>query len=90
MIEYEVGEIVISKAGHDKGEHFVIVKSDSEYVYLVDGVFRTVDRPKKKNKKHVQLVHFKDNNFIKKDVNDEKITNEEIKKVIKLFKDLKS
>ncbi len=90
MIEYEVGEIVISKAGHDKGEHFVIVKSDSEYVYLVDGVFRTVDRPKKKNKKHVQLVHFKDNNFIKKYANDEKITNEEIKKVIKLFIDLKS
>ncbi|WP_313134934.1 KOW domain-containing RNA-binding protein [Anaerocolumna sp.] len=90
MIEYEVGEIVISKAGHDKGEHFVIVKSDSEYVYLVDGVFRTVDRPKKKNKKHVQLVHFRDNNFIKKYANDEKITNEEIKKVIKLFIDLKS
>ncbi|MDU6263643.1 MAG: KOW domain-containing RNA-binding protein [Anaerocolumna aminovalerica] len=90
MIEYEVGEIVISKAGHDKGEHFVIVKSDSEYVYLVDGVFRTVDRPKKKNKKHVQLVHFKDSNVIKKYVNNEKITNEEIKRAIKLFKDLKS
>ncbi len=85
MIEYEVGEIVISKAGHDKGEHFVIVKSDSEYVYLVDGVFRTVDRPKKKNKKHVQLVHFKDSNLIKKYVN-----NEKIKRAIKLFKDLKS
>lgn len=90
MIEYNVGEIVISKAGHDKGEHFVILKSDSEYVYLVDGVFRTVDRPKKKNIKHVQVVHVKDDNLVKKYANNEKITNEEIKRSIKLFKDPKS
>lgn len=90
MLEYEVGEIVISRAGHDKGEHFVIVKSDSEYVYLVDGVFRTVDKPKKKNKKHVQLIHFKDDNLIKKCAKNEKMINEEIKRAIKMFKDLKS
>lgn len=90
MIEYNVGEIVISKAGHDKGEHFVILKSDSEYVYLVDGVFRKVDRPKKKNIKHVQIVHFQDDNLVKKYANNEKVTNEEIKRAIKLFKDPKS
>ncbi len=90
MIEYKAGEIVISKAGHDKCEHFVILKSDSEYVYLVDGVFRTVDRPKKKNRKHVQIVHFQDVNLVKKYANNEKVTNEEIKRAIKLFKDSKS
>lgn len=90
MIEYNIGEIVMSKAGHDKGEYFVILKSNSEYVYLVDGVFRTVEKPKKKNIKHVQIVHFHDDNLVKKYANTEKITNEEIKRAIKLFKDLKS
>lgn len=90
MIEYNVGEIVISKAGHDKGKYFVIVKSDSEYVYLVDGVVRTVDRPKKKKIKHVQIVHFQDDDLTKKYANNVKVTNEEIKRAIKLFKDPKS
>ena len=39
-----------SKAGHDKGHVYIIMKEDSAYVYLVDGSLRTLDRPKKKKK----------------------------------------
>lgn len=86
MFEYKFGSIVISKAGHDKGELFVIVKSDSEYVYLVDGIIRTLERPKKKKIKHVQFTHYVDKNLVRKNENKEKVINEEIKRAIKLFK----
>jgi ribosomal protein L14E/L6E/L27E len=86
MFEYEFGRVVISKAGHDKGEYFVILKSDSEYVYLVDGEFRTLEKPKKKNIKHVQFTHYVDENLMKKNANKELIMNEEVKRAIKVLK----
>ena len=29
---------------------------DNNYVYLVDGRIRTLDKPKKKKKKHIQII----------------------------------
>lgn len=86
MLEYEFGCMVISKAGHDKGEYFIILRTDSEYVYVSDGKFRTVDKPKKKKKKHVQYIHYTDENLLNKKRNNEKVMNEDVKRAIKLFK----
>lgn len=51
-----VGLFAISLAGHDKGQMYVILKEDDEYVYLSDGSLRPVTKPKKKKKKHIQLM----------------------------------
>ena len=51
-----IGKLAISKSGHDKGQLYVIVGEDERNVYLADGVLKTIDRPKKKNKKHVQPI----------------------------------
>ena len=55
-MNYEPGMLVKSKAGHDKGCIYVIISVKNEYVYLADGKIRTLDRLKKKKKKHVQLI----------------------------------
>ena len=52
----ERGMLAKSKAGHDKGHLYVIYDVDETYVYLVDGEIRTIDKPKKKKRKHVQLI----------------------------------
>lgn len=51
-----IGMLAVSRAGHDKETTYVIIDQEGEYVYLADGCIRTVDRPKKKNKKHIQIV----------------------------------
>ena len=56
MKETLIGKIAVSKAGHDQNQFFVILKAEDEYVYLVDGKVRTLDRPKKKKIKHIQLI----------------------------------
>ena len=56
MERYEVGMLVRSKAGHDKGHVYVIYNIEEAYVYLVDGTIRTIAKPKKKKKKHVQII----------------------------------
>lgn len=78
------GMFATSKAGHDKNQPVIIINEDSEYVYVVDGKYRTVEKPKKKNKKHVQLIKKADNKeLIYKIEQDLPITNEEIKWAIK-------
>ena len=48
------GEIVRSRAGRDRGRAFVVTKLlDADYVLLVDGRLRTLERPKKKKRRHL-------------------------------------
>lgn len=56
MEENIVGMLATSKAGHDKDSLYVIIREDGEYIYVADGRVRTTERPKRKNKKHVQLI----------------------------------
>jgi len=49
-----IGRIVYSKAGRDKDKYFMILDVlNEEFVYLVDGHLRRLERPKKKKIKHL-------------------------------------
>ena len=52
-----IGELATSKAGHDKDRLYMIIGEEGECVYLCDGRLRGVEHPKKKKKKHIQLIH---------------------------------
>ena len=54
MVDFQVGQIVFSKRGRDKGASFIILSVEGEYIYLADGKTRQKDKPKKKKLKHVQ------------------------------------
>lgn len=52
------GQVVRSIAGRDTGKVFVILEIiDDQYLYLVDGRLRKLERPKKKKVKHLQITH---------------------------------
>ena len=51
-----IGLLAMSKAGHDKDHVYLVVEEKEEYVLLVDGKNRLLENPKKKNKKHIQLI----------------------------------
>lgn len=78
------GMFARSLAGHDKNKLYVIIAVENEYVYLVDGRIRKLDRPKKKKLKHVQMdsrisesIRFKINSCAA-------LRDEDIKRAIKL------
>ena len=55
MEDIRPGQLVRSKAGRDKGEHYLVYAViDKAQVLLVDGRKRTMARPKKKNRAHLQ------------------------------------
>ena len=82
----EYGTIVRSLAGHDKDEYFILVEADEKHLYMVDGKSRTLDKSKKKNRKHIQFIG--ENIFDKcnESGSNIKVTNELIKKNIKEYK----
>ena len=51
---HELGRVVLSKQGHDKGRAFVVVGLiDENYVLIADGDSRKLAKPKKKQAKHL-------------------------------------
>lgn len=85
MSDFTQGQLVCSKAGHDKGKIYVIVNIENEYLYLADGEIRKKDNPKKKKIKHIQPTKYIDQDICKK-IAGNNVTDEEIKRVIKLYK----
>jgi ribosomal protein L14E/L6E/L27E len=84
MNNYVVGGFAVSTAGHDTGQLYVIFQMEHEYVYLVDGRIRTLDRPKKKKTKHINMLEQFDPTLADKVIN-HTIRNEEIKRALKLL-----
>jgi len=54
---YSIGQVVYSKCGRDKRRPFIITDFDGQYVYLVDGDLRKLEKPKKKKIMHIQIVN---------------------------------
>ena len=50
------GALVQAIQGRESGEVFLVLNADEEYAYLVNGKTRTIEQPKKKNKKHLYLL----------------------------------
>ena len=82
MQDIKVGQLVISKAGRDKGEYFLAVQVAGEYVYLVNGKSRRIDQPKKKKIKHIQSTHWLSRNVAEEIGAYVKLSNADIQKEI--------
>lgn len=83
MREFVRGMLARAKAGHDTGKLYVVMDADTEYVYLADGVHRTVDNTKKKKRKHIQII-YKIPVLLQELMEEGKeVQNEHIKKAIK-------
>ena len=81
-MEIKAGSIVRSIAGRDKGDLFIVLSVEDEFVYLANGELRKVDRPKKKKLKHLQ-PSAKVSEFIQNKLETVgKVTNSEVRKAL--------
>ena len=81
------GFLASSKAGHDKDKVYIIIKEDTEYVWLADGKLKTVDQPKKKRKKHIQIIRYFNNEEMQsKLLEGREVSDLEIVMVLKKYK----
>ena len=70
----KVGSVVLSTAGHDSGNYFVVVElENAEFVKICDGKNRPLEKPKRKKIKHI-----KDTYLVLEDIADKIISNKVI------------
>lgn len=74
---YCSGAVVISIAGREKNQIFLILKTEGNVAYLINGKARPIESPKKKNFKHLQLISKSSN------LDFEKLTNADVIKFLK-------
>ena len=87
-MNYEMGMLAWSRAGHDKDKLYVIVKTEGEYVYLSDGKLKPLEHMKKKKIKHIQGMKKIPEELL--DLTAETINNEQIRKAIRRFSNVYS
>ena len=84
MERAERGMMAWSLAGHDRGKLYVIAGVEEKYAWLCDGDIRPLEKPKKKNRKHIQIIK-----QLPKEITEvftqENFRNEEIKRAIQLY-----
>ena len=54
--DINISDVVVSTAGRDAGEWFYVIAEDPTYLFLANGKDRTLDKPKRKKRKHAQKV----------------------------------
>ncbi len=81
-MEYKTGMLAKSIAGHDQNHIYVIMREDGDSVFLCDGRLRTIDKLKRKKKKHIQLIKTIPDELADKVTEGSVINNEDIRKAI--------
>jgi len=81
--ELRLGQLVFSKAGRDKGKVFLVVSiASSPFVYVADGEMRRIEKPKKKNVRHLHNTGIVSEPIAYKLKQGESLTNQEIRLAI--------
>ena len=54
--DFNISDVVVTTAGRDQGKLFYVIGTDPVYLELANGKDRTLDKPKRKKRKHVAKV----------------------------------
>ncbi len=85
-MEISKSDIVISLAGHDRGNVFYVIDTDGVYVFLADGKKRMVEKPKRKIRFHVRKVLRSDSILASKIRSGEQVLNSELRRELAIIR----
>ena len=75
-----IADVVISTAGRDTDSLFYVIGADDVYLLLVNGKDRTVEKPKRKKRKHAKKVLRPETRVAEKLRNGDKVLNSELRR----------
>ena len=79
-----IGKVVLSKAGRDKKHLYVVIEQiDDQYVLLANGLTKTIEKPKKKKLKHLEIIKNIDEEIKSAIMNNDISTDLKIKRFLK-------
>ena len=91
ILEFMIADVVISTAGRDAGQLFYVLQADDTYLMLVNGKDRSLEKPKRKKRKHAKKVLRSETRVAEKLRAGDKVLNSELRRDLAyLAKELQS
>ena len=78
--DFEIADVVISTAGRDQGKLFYVIGTDPVYLTLANGKDRTLEKPKRKKRRHIQKVLRSETRVAEKLRHGDKVLNSELRR----------
>ena len=83
MQKLEFGMFARSLAGHDKGRLYIVLEAGDDEALLADGRLRTLEKPKRKKRKHLQPDYHRADELLRRKEEGHAIRNEDIIQALK-------
>ena len=83
--DFNISDVVVSTAGRDQGELFYIIGTDPVYLFLANGKDRTLEKPKRKKRRHIQKVLRSETRVAEKLRLGDKVLNSELRRDLAYF-----
>ena len=78
--DINISDVVVSTAGRDQGRLYYVISTDELFLMLVNGKDRTLDKPKRKKRRHVQKVLRSETRVAAKLISGDKVLNSELRR----------
>ena len=78
--ECKISDVVVSTAGRDCGSLFYVIGIEEEYLLLSDGWGRTLEKPKRKKRKHTKTILRSETRVAGKIRSGDKVLNSELRR----------
>ena len=78
--DINISDVVMTTAGRDAGQWFYVIDADPVFLLLANGKDRTLEKPKRKKRKHVQKVLRSETRVAEKMRSGDKVLNGELRR----------
>ena len=78
--DIQISDVVMSTAGRAQGEWIYVIDADPVYLFLANGKDRTIERPKRKKRKHTKKVLRSETRVAGKILSGDKVLNSELRR----------
>ena len=78
--DIKISDVVVSTQGRDQGQWFYVIAEDPVYLFLANGKDRTLEKPKRKKRKHVEKVLRSETRVAEKLRHGDKVLNGELRR----------
>ena len=85
LSEFNISDVVTSTAGRDQGSLFYVIGTDGEFLMLANGKDRTLEKPKRKKRRHIQKVLRSETRVAEKLRLGDKVLNSELRRDLAYF-----
>ena len=80
ILEFMIADVVEATAGRETGKWYYVIGTDADFLYLANGKDRSLEKPKRKKRKHAKKVLRSETRVAEKLRNGDKVLSSELRR----------